>query len=45
MTQYDHPDTDARILIRSNAPLASLLSAVKSTANQAHPDFNITFFR
>ena len=44
MGQYDHPDTDAQILIRSNAPLASLLSAVKSAANQVHPDLDITFF-
>ena len=44
MAQYDHPDTDAQILIRSNAPLASLFSAVKSTANQVHPDLDITFF-
>jgi putative ABC transport system permease protein len=43
MTQYDRPDTDAWILIRSNAPLANLLSEVKSTANQAHPDLDITF--
>ncbi len=42
--QYDHPDTDAQILIRSNAPLANLLPAVKSTANQVHPDLDITFF-
>jgi predicted permease len=44
MSQYDHPDTDAQILIRSNVPLASLLAAVKSTANEAHPDMDITFF-
>jgi putative ABC transport system permease protein len=44
VTQSEHPNTDAQILIRSNAPLASLLSAVKSTANQAHPDLDITFF-
>jgi len=44
MAQYDHSDTDAQILIRSNAPLASLLSAVKSTSNQVHPDLDITFF-
>jgi predicted permease len=42
--QYDHPDTDAQILIRSNASLASLLSAVKSTANQVHPGLDIIFF-
>ncbi len=44
MAQYDHPDTDAQILIRSNAPLATLLSAVKGTANQVHADLDITFF-
>jgi putative ABC transport system permease protein len=44
MAQYDRPATDAQILIRSNAPLASLLSRVKSTANEAHPDLDITFF-
>jgi predicted permease len=43
MAQYDHTDTDAQILIRSNAPLANLLSAVKSTTNQAHLDLDITF--
>jgi putative ABC transport system permease protein len=42
-SQYDHPDTDAQILIRSDAPLASLISGVKSIANQAHPDLDITF--
>jgi putative ABC transport system permease protein len=44
VAQYEHPDTDAQILIRSNAPLASLLPAVKSTANQTHADLDITFF-
>jgi putative ABC transport system permease protein len=44
MSQYDHPDTDAQILIRSNVPLASLLSEVKGIANQAHPGLDITFF-
>ena len=42
--QYDHPDSDAQILIRSNAPPANLLSGVKSAANQAHPGLDITFF-
>jgi len=42
--QYDHPDTDAQILIRSTAPLATLISEVKSSANQAHSDLDITFF-
>jgi predicted permease len=44
MAQYEHPDTDAQILIRSNAPLATLVSGVKSTANQVHSDLDITFF-
>ena len=44
MAQYEHPDTDAQILIRSNSPLASLISGVKSTANQVHSDLDITFF-
>jgi len=42
--QYDHPDSDAQILIRSNAPPANLLSGVKSAANQAHHGLDITFF-
>lgn len=44
MAQYDHPDTDSQILIRSNAPLANLLSEVKGTADQVHPGLDITFF-
>jgi putative ABC transport system permease protein len=43
MAQYDHPDTDAQILIRSNMPLADLTSAVKSVASSANPDMNVSF--
>jgi len=44
MAQYDHPDTDAQILIRSNAALAGLLAAVKRVADRAHPDLDINFY-
>jgi putative ABC transport system permease protein len=42
--QYDHPDTDAQILIRSNGPMAGLLAGVKNAANQVHPDLDIDFY-
>jgi len=42
--QNENPATDAQILIRSRAPLASLLSAIKTMASQADPDADITFF-
>jgi putative ABC transport system permease protein len=41
--QYDHADTDAQIVIRSNASLAGLISSVKAVAEQAHPGLDITF--
>lgn len=41
--QNDDPGTNAQILIRSRAPLASILSAVKSMASQADPDADISF--
>ncbi len=41
--QSDDPPTDAQILIRSGAPLASILSAVKSTVSQSDPDADISF--
>jgi putative ABC transport system permease protein len=43
IAQYDHPDTDAQILMRSNAPLMNLMSAVKSTANEVNPNMDISF--
>jgi predicted permease len=42
--QYDHPATDAQILIRSNGPMAGLLAGVKNAANQVHPDLDINFY-
>jgi putative ABC transport system permease protein len=42
--QNEDADSDAQILLRSSAPLVSILSAVKSTAMQADPDADITFY-
>jgi predicted permease len=36
--------SDAQILLRSSAPLPGILSAVKSTAIEADPDADITFY-
>src|SRR5712692_2122511 len=41
--QNDDPGADAQTLIRSRAPLAGILSAVKSVANQSDPDADISF--
>jgi putative ABC transport system permease protein len=43
IAQHDHPDTDAQILMRSNAPLVNLMSAVKSTASEVNPNMDISF--
>ena len=42
--QNDDAGSDALILLRSSAPLAGILSAVKSTAEQADPDADVTFY-
>ena len=42
--QMEDSGNDAQILLRSTAPLTSILSAVKSTATQADPDADITFY-
>jgi predicted permease len=42
--QNEEASNDAQILLRSNAPLAGILSAVKGTAIQADPDADITFY-
>ena len=42
--QNDDVSSDAQILIRSRAPLAGILAAVKSMAEQADPDADITFY-
>ena len=44
IAQFDHADTDAQILMRSNAPLLNLMSAVKSTTNEVNPNIDISFF-
>jgi len=43
VSQVDRPDTDAQILIRSNAPLPVLISSVKSVANGANPNMDVSF--
>lgn len=42
--QNDEVGSDALILLRSGAPLAGILSAVKGTAEQADPDADVTFY-
>jgi putative ABC transport system permease protein len=44
MAQYERPDTDAQILIRSNMRLSGLISAVKGVASGANPDLDVSFF-
>jgi putative ABC transport system permease protein len=44
IAQFSHRDTDAQILMRSNAPLVNLMSAVKSMANEVNPNMDISFF-
>jgi putative ABC transport system permease protein len=43
LAQLDRPDADALILIRSNAPVSVLISSVKSVANRANPDMDVSF--
>jgi putative ABC transport system permease protein len=43
LAQIDRPDADAQILIRSNAPLPVLISSVKSVANGANPNMDVSF--
>lgn len=43
VAQYDHPDTDAQILIRSAVPLSTLISSVKSAASEVNPNLDISF--
>jgi len=43
LAQLDRPDADALILIRSNAPVSALISSVKSVANGANPDMDVSF--
>lgn len=41
--QFDRPGTDAQILIRSRASLASLIAAVKTNISDVNPNMDITF--
>jgi len=43
IAQYDRPDSDAQILIRSNSSLFGLISAVKSAATATNPDLDVSF--
>ena len=43
LAQYVQADADAQILIRSNVPLAGLITAVKGVANEANPGMDVTF--
>jgi putative ABC transport system permease protein len=43
IAQDAHPDADAQILIRSAMPLAGLIVAVKSVANEASPGMDVSF--
>ncbi len=43
IAQDAHPDADAQILIRSEMPLAGLIAAVKSAANEASPEMDVSF--
>ncbi len=44
MAQYEHADTDAQILIRSNMPLPGLIAGVKGVVSGANPDLDVSFF-
>lgn len=41
--QYDSPETDAQIVIRSRIPLASLIAGVKGVAENAGSNLDVTF--
>ncbi|MGH9744122.1 MAG: ADOP family duplicated permease [Candidatus Acidiferrum sp.] len=43
VAQYDRPDADAQIVIRSNMPVASLISAVKAATSNANPNLDVDF--
>jgi len=43
VAQYDHPDADTQILIRSNMPVSSLISAVKTTASGTNANLDVSF--
>jgi putative ABC transport system permease protein len=42
IAQYDHPDADAQLLIRSDLSLYGLISSVKSVASEANPNLDVS---
>lgn len=44
ITQNDHPDTDAQIVIRSNMPLSTVVAGVKATVNEANASLDVGFY-
>jgi hypothetical protein len=43
IAQYDHPDADAQIVIRSDLSLYGLISSVKSVAREANANLDVSF--
>ena len=43
IAQYDRPDADAQLLIRSDLSLYGLISSVKSVASEANPNLDVSF--
>jgi predicted permease len=43
ITQYEHPDNDAQILIRSDLALFGLISSVKSVAGEVNSNVDVSF--
>jgi ABC-type antimicrobial peptide transport system permease subunit len=43
ITQYEHPDNDAQILIRSDLALFGLISSVKSVAGEVNSNLDVSF--
>jgi predicted permease len=43
IAQYEHPDNDAQILIRSDLSLFGLISSVKSVAGEVNPNLDVSF--
>jgi len=43
IAQYEHPASDAQILLRSDLSLSGLISSVKSVASEANPNLDVSF--
>jgi len=44
LAQKKEPDSDAQIVVRSNAPVGVLFNGIKGVADQAHPGMDMAFF-